>query len=85
MRNPRIFLLTGFIFAISACNMSSLKRTGYETLQNIPEEQCRKDLSWNAQSEKAMKLIEERVRGIVFSSEKWKGLGSIQKVRFCCI
>ncbi len=45
MGNARIFVLAGVILAISSCSTESLKRTGYETLQNIQETQCQKYLS----------------------------------------
>lgn len=41
----KIILLIGFVFGISSCSSESLKRTGYETLQNIEERQCEKGLS----------------------------------------
>ncbi len=45
MRNARVFLLTGVSFTILSCSTESLKRTGYETLQNIQQQQCQEDLS----------------------------------------
>ena len=45
MKNPYIFVLAGVLFVISACSTESVKRTTYETLQNIEEAQCQKDLS----------------------------------------
>ncbi len=45
MRNAHVFLLAGIIFTIQACSTESLKRTGYETLQNIQQQQCQGDLS----------------------------------------
>lgn len=41
----RILVLAAAILAISSCSTESLKRTGYETLQNIQETQCQKYLS----------------------------------------
>jgi hypothetical protein len=32
-------------FGLSACSSEGVKRTTYETLQNIGEQQCEKDLS----------------------------------------
>ena len=45
MKIIKIILLIGFVFGISSCSSESLKRTGYETLQNIGERQCEKGLS----------------------------------------
>jgi hypothetical protein len=44
MRIIIIFSLVGLIFCISSCSSESLKRTGYEALQNIGEQQCEKEL-----------------------------------------
>jgi hypothetical protein len=49
MINIRAVLVTGIIFSILACSTETLKRTGYETLQNVQEQQCRKDLSSECQ------------------------------------
>jgi len=51
MRNTRVFLITGIIFAIPACSMESLQRAGYDSLQTIRELQCQKDLSKDLLSE----------------------------------
>jgi len=32
-------------FGVSACSSDSVRRTTYETLQNVGEQQCEKDLS----------------------------------------
>lgn len=45
MRNIQILLLTGLVFFVTACSSESLKRTGYETLKNVEEMQCEKDLT----------------------------------------
>jgi hypothetical protein len=45
MREPQLFLMMGILIAISACSEETVKRTTYETLQNIGEAQCQKDLS----------------------------------------
>jgi len=44
MKSPHAFFLLGLVFTISACSIESLKRTGYETLQNIQKQQCQKEL-----------------------------------------
>jgi len=45
MKHSHVVLLAGVIFTISSCSKESLKRTGYETLQNVQEQRCQKDLS----------------------------------------
>jgi len=45
MRHPKIILMVGVVFAASACSTESMKMTTFETLQNIGEIQCQKDLS----------------------------------------
>ena len=49
MKIFKIISLIGFIFVISSCSSESLKRTGYETLQNIGQQQCEKELSSECQ------------------------------------
>jgi hypothetical protein len=39
------FPLVAIALLMSACTTDSLKRTGYETLQNINQQQCDKDFS----------------------------------------
>ena len=45
MQIIKIFSLVGIMFGVLSCSSESLKRTSYETLQNIGELQCKKDLS----------------------------------------
>jgi hypothetical protein len=33
------------MFVLSACSAESIKRTGYETVQNIGDRQCQKDFT----------------------------------------
>jgi hypothetical protein len=47
MRATQLFVLAGVLIVISACSAETVKRTTYETLQNIGEVQCQKDLSAN--------------------------------------
>lgn len=44
----KIILLLVFIFMVIACGNTSLKQTGYETMQNIKKQQC--DRSSNPES-----------------------------------
>ena len=44
--NPlKALLLAMLVPAVCACSTESWKRTGYETLQNINQQQCEKNLS----------------------------------------
>ncbi len=45
MKRSLITLLAGVLIATSACSAETVKRTTYETLQNIVEAQCQEDLS----------------------------------------
>lgn len=45
MSNRCLFLAAAFIITLSSCSGESLKRTGYETLQNVQRQQCQEDLS----------------------------------------
>lgn len=45
MKLWHICLVAGAVLTVSACSTESLKRTGYETLQNVQEQQCQKELS----------------------------------------
>ena len=42
--NVHVLLLTSIVFSISACSTESLKRTGYETLQNVEQLECQEDV-----------------------------------------
>ncbi|GJL74937.1 hypothetical protein [Nitrosomonas sp.] len=46
MRNELFFLFVcAGIVSMSACSMETLKRTGYEVMQDIGEQQCERELS----------------------------------------
>jgi hypothetical protein len=45
MLKTRVLLVAGVILMASACSTESAKRTGYETLQNMREQECQKDLT----------------------------------------
>ncbi len=49
MQIIKIISLFGIIFVISSCSSESLKRTSYETLQNIGQQQCENELSSECQ------------------------------------
>jgi hypothetical protein len=45
MKDICLLLVSGLILYAQGCTTESLKRTGYETLQNIEDERCMRDLS----------------------------------------
>ena len=61
MKIAYICLFTGLIIAISACSTGSLKRTGYETLQNIGEMQCQKELSSECQKRESYDAYQRKL------------------------
>jgi hypothetical protein len=65
MKITNIYLLDGLVVSIPGCSIESLKRTSYESLQNIGEMQCQKELSSECQKresyddyQKKRKIIE---------------------------
>lgn len=45
MKRRTLLFIAGFLALVQGCTSESVKRTSFETLQNIREEQCAKDLS----------------------------------------
>jgi hypothetical protein len=45
MKNRWLFLCAAMIALIGGCSTETLKRSGYETLQNVREQECQKDFS----------------------------------------
>ena len=45
MKHICILLLGGLMLCAHGCSTESLKRTGYETLQNVEDERCLRNLS----------------------------------------
>ena len=45
IRGACLVVLAGIVFVVSACSSETVKRTTYETLQNIAEIKCQEDLS----------------------------------------
>ena len=45
MSNSLKCVLYALVFSAAGCSAESLQRTGYETLQNIEQQRCQKDLS----------------------------------------
>jgi hypothetical protein len=44
---PYILCVAVVIFAVQGCSGEAAKRTAFETLQNMHEQQCERDLSGN--------------------------------------
>ena len=47
MNRFTFILLTGLLSLLHGCSNETVKRTSFETLQNLREQQCEKDLSGN--------------------------------------
>jgi len=62
MKNTHAFFLFGLIFTISACSMESLKRTGYETLQNIQKQQCQKELASECPGQETYEVYQKEIK-----------------------
>lgn len=45
MSNSLKCVLYALVLSAAGCSAESLQRTGYETLQNIEQQRCQKDLS----------------------------------------
>lgn len=45
MKRAHATILGGILIGISACSSEDLKRTGFETLQNVRERDCPQDLT----------------------------------------
>ncbi len=63
MKPVRVLLFIGIIFILSACSMASLKRTGYETLQNAQAQQCQKDLNSECPKRESYEAYQEKIKG----------------------
>ena len=60
--NPlKALLLAMLIPAVCACSTESWKRTGYETLQNIHQQQCEKNLSMECGERKSYEAYRREV------------------------
>ena len=64
MRNTCVFLLTGIIFIIPACSTETLKRAGYETLQNVQEQQCQKELSSDCPERESYEAYQGKIKDL---------------------
>jgi hypothetical protein len=45
MTRRTLLFIVGFIALVQGCSSETVKRTSFETLQNIREQECEKDLS----------------------------------------
>lgn len=53
-------LLVSFVFIITACSETGAKRMGYETLQNIRQQECYKTPSIECEKRETLEVYEER-------------------------
>ena len=45
MKISHVLTVTSVLLALSACSAESLKQTTYKTMQNVHDEECRRDRS----------------------------------------
>lgn len=64
MRSTRVILLTGIIFTSHACSMESLKRTGFEIVQNIQAQQCQNDLSSECPRRESYEAYQTKIKDL---------------------
>lgn len=63
--NPlKAVLLATLVPAVCGCSTESWKRTGYETLQNIHQQQCEKNLSMECEERKSYDAYQRDVEGV---------------------
>jgi len=61
MINIRVLLLISIIITISACSKESLKRAGYETLQNIQQLECQKNLALECSERESFDTYQRKI------------------------
>jgi hypothetical protein len=61
MRKSELFVLANVLVVVSACCAEKVKRTTYETLQNIEEGRCEKDLSADCTGRESYETYKRRV------------------------
>jgi hypothetical protein len=54
-------LLATLLTAVCGCSTESWKRTGYETLQNIKQQQCEKNLSKECEERKSYDTYQREI------------------------
>ncbi len=57
----KLVLLATLLPEVCACTTESWKRTGYETLQNIHQQQCEKNLSMECEERKSYEAYRREV------------------------
>ena len=63
MKDPQTFILMGMLITISACSAETVKRTTYETLQNIDEAQCQKEISADCPDRESYEAYKRKTSG----------------------
>lgn len=64
MTKIRVTLFTGLVVLIAACSNADMKRTGYETLQNIRQQECYKNPSVECENRESLEVYEDRREGV---------------------
>ncbi len=62
MRNDHVLFLIAMIFSMTSCSADAYKRTGYETLQNMQEAQCQKDLSAECPERESYDAYQKKIK-----------------------
>ena len=60
MRIPVALLISGIAILASACSDTAIRRTGYETLQNIREQECSRTPSVECERRESMEVYKNR-------------------------
>ena len=58
-----MFFLVGTALIVSACSTDFYKRTGFETLQNIQEQQCQQELSSECSDRESYEEYQRKIEG----------------------
>ena len=58
-----MFFLVGTALIVSACSTDFYKRTGFETLQNIQEQQCQQELSSECPDRESYEEYQRKIEG----------------------
>lgn len=54
------FLITGYAVVATACSAETMKRTGYETLQNIRAQECSRTPSVECEKREQLEVYEDK-------------------------
>jgi hypothetical protein len=62
MKYTRVFVFAMVIPGMIACSKESMQRTGYDTLQNVGQQQCEQDLSADCPERKSYDEYQEELK-----------------------